>query len=247
MSEELPAAAGPPDDFEAECERLLAAFLEEGDLGARAELRRLLSTRLGGREEAAPAEPAPGGRATPAPYRERLLQAWQERGDLLALNELLAELLEPLRNRLKRISSQAGDPGFTASDFAQSAARRLIDRGADQRFHSVADLLSFLMTIARNRIRDVRRGNARREADAPPPAGEVGDDVSQVAREDALGRALPLLQEEERRVIELFDVQGRRMVDVARELGLERRAAYELRIRALRRLRDILGPSWGGS
>ena len=75
----------------------------------------------------------------------------------------------------------------------------------------------------------------------------MGDDVSQVAREDALGRALPLLQEEERRVIELFDVQGRRMVDVARELGLERRAAYELRIRALRRLRDILGPSWGGS
>jgi RNA polymerase sigma-70 factor (subfamily 1) len=58
---------------------------------------------------------------------------------------------------------------------------------------------------------------------------------------DALGRALEQLPASYRRVVEMYDLQGREIEDVAAALNRSKGAVYMLRARAHRQLAEIMG------
>ena len=59
----------------------------------------------------------------------------------------------------------------------------------------------------------------------------------------ALDHALKTLPPDYERVVRLYDLGGKAMEDVAREMGRSEGAAYMLRARAHDRLREAMGPA----
>ena len=122
--------------------------------------------------------------------------------------------------------------------------------------------LAWLKTVARNNLRealraletDKRGGGRRRVAGAPTDASWTLFDLLRdptrttpsrhAARgeiDEALRRAIRRLPRAYRRVVELYDLEGRSADEVAAELGRSPGAVYLLRNRAHQRLRELLG------
>lgn len=121
---------------------------------------------------------------------------------------------------------------------------------------------SWLMTLARCNLIDAvrmleaeKRGKGRKRVEPVSRddsivaltelLGVSGSTPSrQVARaeaRDALRSAIERLPEAYRKVVEMYDIQGQPMVDVAEALNRSPGAAYMIRARALRRLRALMG------
>lgn len=127
-------------------------------------------------------------------------------------------------------------------------------------FADARDFPAWLRTIARNNLRDLvrfldadKRGGGRApvtadrnstqmlllellSADSSTPSREIRRDEAASVLQAALAR----LPEDERRAIQLVELEERSIDDVARELGRTRGGVNVLRHRARRRLAEIL-------
>lgn len=179
-----------------------------------------------------------------APSSDSLLRRWQVDGDRHALDQLLREELPKLRARI-----QSGDPGLLgasvgATDAAQEAAHRLIEREEDLSFEGVAPLRSFLWTTARHYLIDRFRRRRRREPLEDP---ELIQDERSVARSDVdtdsaieVLAALRRLSFADREIIELVYIHQHTLESAAKELGIAKDAARMRLARAQERMRDVI-------
>ncbi len=123
--------------------------------------------------------------------------------------------------------------------------------------------LSWLRRIAENNLADATRGLAAEKRPQPSKrasgldsSGGFSDLLEliaatgttpsrRLARKEAeqfINAALERLPLDYRRVLQLYDLEGRSGPEVAKEIGRSRGAVHMLRARALDRLRDELGP-----
>ena len=173
--------------------------------------------------------------------RRTLLSRWQDRGERGALDRLLAiELGEIKRILRSRTSSPAC--ADQASDFAQSAVRRLLDHRSPPRFSSADGLRAYLVRTAQNRFYESLKaaGRANQAATRGVPTAHSGG-LGAIERGDAVRRALPRLDAVEREVIDLQFFQGLSRAEVCQRLGISKQTASDRTLRALEHLKRILG------
>lgn len=175
-------------------------------------------------------------------------------GDAGAGSELVARVREPLLQRVRWMMGPEARKLAESDDFlnatfaaALPALERFEVRGADS-------FLPWLTAIARNQIRqELRRpreaalsalssvlGHAPQRGDAP------GETIS-VDTALTLFDAIAGLAEDERRLVELRDLEGRTFVEIAALLGCGERQAQRLHARALLRLGRLFRGAAGGS
>jgi len=178
----------------------------------------------------------------------RLLQRWQQQGDVDALDELLRGEVQALAARLRSRGRGLLRPSTSASDLAQEAVLRMLALDEAPEFDDPRELRAYLWTAAWRLL--LNRGRARGRSAVPlsraPSADaglvlEGGGGVSAAERAErhaALDVVMNLLRDEDREVLELVYFQHFDLERVARELGLQR-AAAEMRLsRARRRLAE---------
>ena len=178
----------------------------------------------------------------------RLLQRWQQQGDVDALDELLRGEVQALAARLRSRGRGLLRPSTSASDLAQEAVLRMLDLDEAPVFDDPRELRAYLWTAAWRLL--LNRGRARGRSAVPlsraPSADaglvlEGGGGVSAAERAErhaALDVVMNLLRDEDREVLELVYFQHFDLERVAQELGLQR-AAAEMRLsRARRRLAE---------
>lgn len=181
-------------------------------------------------------------------------------------SDALAQLLERHGSLLR--GSIAGEiprrwrAVLSADDVAQET---YIDAFLDiSRFHPSAatSFLGWLLTLARRNLLDAlrmleaeKRGRHRRRVQSRPPHESllalyeyVGGARSTPSRHaaraealEALRHAIDRLPAAYRRVVQLYDLEGRSSAEVAVQLGLSRGAMFMVRCRAHRHLRQYLG------
>jgi RNA polymerase sigma factor (sigma-70 family) len=191
------------------------------------------------------------------------LQEWVRRavaGDKDALGELLEQHGPQVEAAL--VISPTWQGALDAADVMQVTYLEVftqIGRFDPERAESFG---GWLMRMAQNNLRDAIRSLEARKSPSPRKqldgyAGDTGMalfDVltagvgtpSRVARQGEAGEllheALKCLPADYARVVQLYDIEGRDVEDVAKELGRSVGAVYMLRSRAHDRLRELLGP-----
>ena len=159
-----------------------------------------------------------------------------------ALTAVRSRLVQWLRSRVSGLSEVDGE------DVAQDAFAALLGSDAAE---AVEDLTAWLFRAARNRRTDLIR--AKKETvrldrdDADGGTVELPDarlsahealEKSQVR--EALFAALSDLDEDERRLVEAVELEGRTHEEVAHELGIPLGTALAKKHRALRKLRGLM-------
>lgn len=179
-----------------------------------------------------------------SPSSESLLQRWQASGDPRALGELLRAELPRLRRRLRADDAGLLGTSVGATDAAQEAAHRLIERESELSFHGIAPLRAFLWTTARRYLIDRFRRRQRRRPLEEPELVVDARDASQDARDPAgiaeIWNAMRALAFGDREILELVYVHQRSLEEAAGELGIQKSAARMRLSRAEERLRDLL-------
>ena len=183
-------------------------------------------------------------------------------GDRAAMITLLEEWTPMLRERLSGRIPPRWRPLFSVEDLLQETyldaflgIGRLIAREGQS-------FAAWLYQIAnRNLINALKMLEAEKRGGNRRPVGGPASDASYIALYDllsgsgstpsqhlargegrsALEHALSQLPGDYRLVVELYDLQGRAMEDVARTLGRSPGAAHLMRFRAHRRLEALLG------
>ncbi len=178
------------------------------------------------------------------PSSDTLLRRWQASGDRQALEQLLRLELPRLRDRLARNDQSLVGASVGATDAAQEAAHRLLEREDDLKFDGVGPLRSFLWTTARHYLIDrFRRRKRREELDEPDlvqdarHATALPSDIDP-ARE--LFIALRTLSFADREIIEMVYMREHTIESAAKELGVAKDAARMRLARAQDRLREII-------
>ena len=158
-----------------------------------------------------------------------------------ALERHHARLLERVRLMMGGAARREAD----SADFTQRTLAAAVKHQHKAPLDDERALLRWLTAIARNQIRDSAR--RRREeslaslsrelranpaAEGPTPSHAAGDAEERLA----LVEALEEMPEDERRVIELRDLEGLAFAEVGEALGRSSEAARKLHQRALLRL-----------
>ncbi len=179
-----------------------------------------------------------------APSSDTLLRRWQLDGDRRALDQLLRLELPKLRARIDRGDQSMLGASVGATDAAQEAAHRLLEREPDLRFEGVGPLRSFLWTTARHYLIDrFRRRKRREELDEPEliqderHATSLPSDIDP-SRE--LFIALRSLSFADREIIEMVYMNEHTIESAAKELDIAKDAARMRLARAQDRLREIV-------
>src|SRR4051794_5641055 len=130
----------------------------------------------------------------------------------------------------RRVSTDAEAEDVTAEVFADAVAglERLTDDDGPP-------ALAWLYTVAKRRLADAARRDARRLAEAPAPAAEYGPDVARSIR-----RALDGLPAGPRAVGVLKLIERPRFAEIAERLGLSEAACKMRCSRGLESLRERL-------
>ncbi len=180
---------------------------------------------------------------------ELLLERWQESGDPDALDQLLRIEIGALKAQLRAKRMERASMGV--SDFAGEVFLRLLKQDPAPRFENPASLRGYLMRAARNLLTDrlrARRGDTvYLDATAAPAlrnalaAGAVDDPVEIDEQRCALEVGLNLLNEDDRRVLQLTYLMGHSAPVVADEMGIAPEAVRMRLVRARRRLGKLLG------
>ena len=189
------------------------------------------------------------GEHLPDPDHETaLLKRWQDAGDKEALDELLRAQVRQLKAQLRARNMDRASMG--ASDFAAEAVFRYLRQDPAPHFDAPTSLRAYLFRAARNLLTDhlrARRGDTVRldSTDAPVRrdllALSGGQDSLEAGEQlDALEVALNLLSEEDRRVIELTYLEGKKGAEAAEALGIKPEALRMRLVRARRRLGRLL-------
>lgn len=178
----------------------------------------------------------------------RLLERWQQGGDLEALDELLRIEVHALAVRLRDRGRGMLRPSTSASDLAQEAVLRMLHLEDAPEFKDPRELRAYLWTAAWRLL--LNRGRSRGHSVVPlsraPSADmglvlEGGGGVSEAERAEqhaALNVVMNLLRDEDREVLELVYFQHLDIERAAEVLGVQR-AAVEMRLsRARRRLAE---------
>ncbi len=178
----------------------------------------------------------------------RLLERWQQDGDVDALDELLRTEVRALAARLRSRGRGLLRPSASASDLAQQAVLRMLELEEAPEFHDPRELRAYLWTAAWRLL--LNRGRARGRSAVPlsrAPSADLGlaieggggaTQAEQAERNAALRVVLNLLRDEDREVLELVYFRQLEIERVAQELGVQR-AAAEMRLsRARRRLAE---------
>ncbi len=179
------------------------------------------------------------------PSSDTLLRRWQADGDRKALEELLRLELPRLRERLARNDQSLVGASVGATDAAQEAAHRLIEREEDLKFEGVGPLRSFLWTTARHYLIDRFRRRRRREELESPDELHDKDSTSvslpaDVDPQKELFAALRRLSSSDREIIEFVYLHEHTVDEAAKELGVAKDAARMRLARAQDRLREII-------
>lgn len=181
---------------------------------------------------------------------EARLARWRADGDRQALDELLREEVEVLKQRLRGRGAGHGG-GASASDVAQEAVLRVLALEAPPRFEHAGQLRAYLWRAAWNllvdRLREERRPVAL-EVESEASSGAARElattgGLGNVERQDgslAIRLAVNLLEEDERSVLELVYFGDRDLAGAARELGISAGAANMRLVRARRNLALML-------
>ncbi|MEZ5963209.1 MAG: sigma-70 family RNA polymerase sigma factor [Planctomycetota bacterium] len=175
-------------------------------------------------------------------------------GDLDALADLLGLHGPVVRARLER-DLRAG-AGLDVDDVMQVSYLEAFLRIGDLGAHDEAGFRAWLEAIARHNLADGLRALARTARPSTPADDDAPGDLlarlaagvtspsRAAARDEArtwLTEALAELPSDYARVVELYDLQGQDIDDVARALQRSRGAVHMLRQRAHDRLRARLG------
>ncbi|MFN0244554.1 MAG: RNA polymerase sigma factor [Planctomycetota bacterium] len=175
---------------------------------------------------------------------DSLLRRWQVDGDPRALGELLRTELPKLRRRLRVDDAGLLGTSVGATDAAQEAAHRLIERESELSFHGIAPLRAFLWTTARRYLIDRFRRRQRRRPLEEPELVVDARDASHEERDPAgiaeIWSAMRALAFGDREILELVYVHQRSLEEAAGELGIQKSAARMRLSRAEERLRDLL-------
>jgi RNA polymerase sigma factor (sigma-70 family) len=179
-----------------------------------------------------------------------LLRAWQETGDVEALDRLLREEVETLKRRMRSRIGQdlAGSAGI--SDLAQEAVLNLLRVGSPPAFDNPRAFRAYLFKAAW-RLLTARLGSrARRPVRSLPTGSALQNDVAAASagttpleareRDHSVEVALNLLPEEDRDLLFLVYFEDREISVAAQQLGLTRDAANMRLVRARRRLAEKL-------
>ena len=183
-------------------------------------------------------------------------------GDQEALTILLKQHGPDVRRRLAPRISACWRSVISADDVMQVSYLEAFLGIAQRQPETLEAFENWLARIAENNLRDVireleaaRRPNPKRRIS--PPTGDdslmdlyemVGGTHSTPSRaaarneaKDILNEALQQIPETYRRVVQLYDLDGRSVEEIAESLGRSTGAIYMLRARALERLRGLLG------
>jgi RNA polymerase sigma factor (sigma-70 family) len=171
--------------------------------------------------------------------RRRLLDAWQERADGAALEELLGIEVAGVKEWLRRRGTSGEVVWSDASDYAHTAVRRYLDRPDPPRFAHPDGLRAYLVRTAQNRLYDALRAAIQRPR---PDAAEVehSGGLAAVDDKDELENALPRLDPRDREILELQFLSGLTRREVCERTGLSKQTVSERTIRALDTLRRLL-------
>ena len=181
-------------------------------------------------------------------------------GDGIALTELLRRYGPDVRQRLH--VSQVWRAALDPADVMQVTYLEAFLRIQQLRARTPQGFLAWLTQLATNNLRDAIKGLERQKRPDPRRrAVSPASDDSYTALLDAVGSptrtasqimmrgeaqrllqaALARLPESYRRVIQLYDLEGQPVGDVATALGRTPGAVYMLRARAHECLRELLG------
>lgn len=178
-----------------------------------------------------------------APSSDTLLRRWQIDGDRQALDQLLRLELPKLHARIDRGDQSLLGASVGATDAAQEAAHRLIEREANLSFEGVAPLRSYLWTTARRFLIDRFRRRRRREELEEPDLLQDERSVARLGELDPtreLLAALRTLSFADREIIELVYIHDHTLESAAKELDIAKDAARMRLARAQDRLREVI-------
>ncbi|MBU0755386.1 MAG: sigma-70 family RNA polymerase sigma factor [Planctomycetes bacterium] len=166
--------------------------------------------------------------------------------------ELLLRFREPLLNRIRLMMGAHVRSLAESDDFLQEVMVDFLKASNRADLQNENDILRWMTAVARNNIRDVGR-RRRIRAFESFSASFSSDDIaeqkptpgSQLAlHEDAirLAESIEKLKDDYRKVIELHDLEGIDLKEIASRMGRTYGAAKKLHTRALIKLGMFLSP-----
>ncbi len=159
-------------------------------------------------------------------------------GDPAASGALIERVRTPLLARIRLLMGDEARRVAESSDFLQETFAAALPALERVEFRGPAQFLNWLTTVARNRIRqDVRKRREQALSSLSSSlSGQPQHDSDSKAWFDELLRlaqALEALPEDERKAIELHDLQGQPIATVAELLGCSERHARRIHAGAL--------------
>jgi len=129
-----------------------------------------------------------------------------------------------------------------AEDVVQDTLWAAIKALREGRLNEPANLASFIYAIARHRVMDVHRGQARNRTETMPEGFEpaaLPDAASASAERDRIaGQAIGELEPMDREVLNLVLVRGLNHAQIAQQLSVTIAAVRQRKCRALRRVTE---------
>lgn len=179
-----------------------------------------------------------------APHDDDLLELIERArlGDAAAVDLLITRVREPLLQRVRWMMGHDARRLAESDDFLHATFAAALPALQGFEVRSTGSFLRWLTTIARNQIRqEVRRPrevalsalSSALGLDARP--GNAGEGIS-VDSAIALAEAFDQLGEQERRLVELRDLEGRTFGEIAGLMGCSERQAQRLHARSLMQL-----------
>jgi len=197
-----------------------------------------------------------GGSEDAGRSRTRTLIERSGLGDHAARDELLAEHMDWIRNRVRQELGPALRKRVDSVDMMQEAAIRALEYGPRFVTSDPGAFRAILCRIIVNTIRDEndkqraqKRDIARERPlqnsaiciDLPEPGGETPSQVvMKLEQGERLALALAMLEPEDREVLHLREIEGLSLREIGERLGLTEDAARMRHKRALPKLRHTL-------
>lgn len=193
--------------------------------------------------------PSTRGSGAPAPEQHDLLQRWQDRGDLEALDALLRTEILALKDLISSRGRDLMSGSASASDIAQEAVLRLLQLESVPHFSDPQKLRGYLWVTAwRLLLQRIRRPYSRKKSldtaassQLPPELVTMpGLEAEEGEAAQALDLAMNLLPAEDRSLLHRIYFEGHKVADVARDLDLSESAIKMRLLRARRNLASRL-------
>lgn len=187
-------------------------------------------------------------------------------GDVKALTTLLEECAPKVRARIESRIGPHLRASLDADDVMQVTYIEVVMRLNRFKSGGASGFLAWLTRLAENNLIDAirsleaaRRPDPSKRVTAGPRSGHESmmaliDVLSgslttpsrHAAKDEAAGHleaAIRSLPKDYEKIVRLYDLEGKPMEEVAKELGRSEGAAYMLRARAHDRLREAMGPA----